>query len=237
MEDITRAGTFSSSSMWKLMTNNRKGDGIGAAGLTYIKQVKYEQECGRPINKETIATSLSWGKLLEAYVYRQILGLEYSLVSKDRLVHPRYSFWTGMPDLKKEERVVSDIKAPFSIETFCDKVSTFGDLEKYKEEFPEDYYQHVSNSILSGLPVAEAIVYCPYESELNSIKMFASNNDWPGNEIYEYERIFNMPNERLPYLVEGKKYKNLNQFEFVVPEADKALLTERILLANKILNQ
>ena len=233
MQDNSRAGTFSSSSAWKLMTNNRKGDGIGAAGLTYINQVKFEQDLGRPINKETIAISLSWGKLGERYVYEKKLDLEYSLVSKERLVHVDYPYWSGMPDLKKLDRVVSDIKCPFSLETFCEKVNTFGDLEKYKEEFPEDYWQHVSNSILTGLPIAEAIVYCPYLSEIDGIKVFAANIDGP--EQYEFERIFNMGADRLPYLIEGKKYKNLNQWEFEVPAEDKIALTQRMKMAYGIL--
>ena len=230
MKDETRTATFSSSQIWKLMTNDKKG-GFGAPAKKYIKQVQYETLLGRSINSETNARPASWGTMLESRVF-ELLGIEYQLVSRERLVNPDCKHHTGMPDIITESKV-GDIKCPFSLEVFCDKIAALQNIEVYKDEFPEDYWQLVSGSILTGKNTAEAIIYVPYKSELQEIRDMAANYDSEYQNKVEW--ITWAFDRDLPYLIEGGFYKNLNIFAFEVPQSDKDLLTARVLEAAKLL--
>lgn len=225
---MERHGTFSSSSMWKLMTNDRSGKGFGAPATKYIKQVRYEQQLGRAINIDRDSRPTSWGKFIELRVF-DLLGLEYIHVSDTRLVHPDFKYWTGAPDLFNHDDIVCDVKCPVSLEVFCDKLEALREgIETYKDDFPEDYWQHVSNSILSGRKFAEAIIYVPYKHELKAIRDSAS--DYNGNQN-KIAWINWAEDSDLPYILDGSKYHNINIVKFEVPQSDKDTLTERVKLA------
>ncbi len=230
MKDETRVATFSSSQIWKLMTKDKQG-GFGAPAKKYIKQVQYEMLLGRSINHETNARPASWGVMLESRVF-DLIGIEYQLVSRDRIVNPNCIHHTGMPDIVTDTKV-GDIKCPFSLEVFCDKLKALQSIETYKDEFPEDYWQLVSGSILTEKNIMEAIIYVPYQSELADIRDMASNFD--GEYQTKVEWIQYAYDADLPYLNEGGHYKNLNIFAFEVPQSDKDLLTAKVLEAAKLL--
>lgn len=221
---MNRQATFSSSQIWKLMTSDKKG-GFGAPAKKYIKQVKYEMLLGRSINTEATAKATSWGILLESRVF-ELLGLEYQLVSRERLVNPAIAQHTGMPDIITDTKV-GDIKCPFSLEVFCDKLEALKSIDTYREEFPEDYWQLVSNAILTNKRIIEPIIYVPYQSELAEIREQAEANklNWISYAT-DYE---------LPYLIDGGNFKNINLFQFEVPDSDIVALTERINQAVQLL--
>lgn len=222
-----RDGTYSSSNAWKLMTTGKKPGSLGAPALKYIKQVNYERRLGRAINTEVDARPTSWGKIGEKRVFN-IIDTSYQYVAKHRLFHPDFKFWSGAPDFVKDS-TVADAKCPHSLEVFCDKIEALQDLGTYKEEFPEDYWQHISNSILlnaNGFPVThfEAIVYVPYKKELEAIRELASS----AGELGEFAKwIYYATDEHLPHLIEGGFYKNLNIIRFDVLPRDVEALTER----------
>lgn len=241
-----RWGSLSSSSVWKLMTNDKKGTGFGAPGLKYIKQVCYEQSLGRPINKEASAKPTSWGTFIEHRVFED-LNTDYIKFSQNaRLFHPEIKVWSGIPDLlkvndNKDPYCVGDVKCPFSLEMFCDKVSALTKgLQVYKESFPEDYFQHVSNAILleangvGKITHFEAVIYCPYKTELQEIRESAARLDDHDlqKQLYWLDRA---SDEELPYIIEGGQYKNLNVFNFEIPVEDKLALTTRLKLAAALL--
>ena len=169
MEEIHRYAGISSSSAYKLVKKgirkmtpeeleafkkaNPKSakknceDGFGAAGLTYIKQINYEIRLRKPLTGEVYSRPTSWGTFLEKRAYDLMPDLSYRLVSKTRYKHQTIDNWTGMPDLIKTN-VVGDIKCPYSLETFCDKLEALQSIETYKEEFEADYWQHISNACL-----------------------------------------------------------------------------------------
>lgn len=229
-----RYSTFSSSQMHKLMVTEKGGKGFGVKATTYIKQIIYQRRLGRPVNPEREARPTSWGEFLEKRAF-DLLPTSYQLVSKERIYHPEIPFWSGMPDVNEAE-VVGDIKCPYSLEVFCKKIELLEkvneDLGAYKKEFPEDFWQHTSNAILTNNEYAEAIIYCPYLSELEEIREMVSNFD--GNQN-KYAWIHFAEDKSLPYLNDGGYYKNLNVFRFKVPEADKELLTQRVIEAGKYL--
>jgi hypothetical protein len=229
-----RNGTFSSSNIHKLIKSGKgKNDVFSAPGLKYIKQVAYELLLGRELNVEREARPTSWGKFIEQYVYiEKSLCLQYDLVSKERLFHKTIKEWSGMPDLKKPN-TVGDIKCPFSLEMFVDKIKALSDIEIYKEEFPNDYWQHISNAILlsendENVTHFEAVIYVPYKSEIPLIKEYANNYSGDQNPIswigYTEENGF-------PYVLDNGNFKDVNIFRFEIPEADKLFLTERVNLA------
>lgn len=240
-----RHGNFSSSEIWKLMTNDRSADKKpGKPAQTYIQEKVYESRLGRPLDKEKDTEATIWGKFMEGYVHDEKIPLSYKLCSRERLFHPTIERWTGMPDLIKGDTVV-DIKCP-QLKSFCE-LADIATIMQYgkewiieqgkdlKEEYPEYYWQLVSNAILTGCDKAELIVFCPFQSELDAIRQRAFAADpleW-GNKLYFIQ--YGEDGE-LPYLKNNGYYNNLNIINFAVSEEDKAALTARVEWAVNELN-
>ena len=225
-----RYGNFSSSEIWKLMTNDTKGN-LGKPAKTYLQEKIYESRLGRPLSNDGDTKATIWGKFVEGYVHEQ-LPLSYNLCSRERLFHPTIERWTGMPDLVKGTTVV-DIKCP-QLKSFCE-LCEIKDGELLKSEYPEYYWQLVSNAILTGADTAELIVFAPYQSQLDEIRRMAHAADaleW-GNKLYFIQ--YGEDNE-MPYIKEGGYYTNLYFINFAVSEEDKAALTARVEWAVNELN-
>ena len=233
---IGRAGNFSSSNAWKLMTYSKDKKSFGAPALKYIKQVNYERKLGREIKPEVDAKPTSWGRMGEQFVFGKKLGLEYKMVNSERLYHPKLPL-TGAPDYIKEV-TVCDCKSPYSIEVFCDKVLALQDVGIYKEEFPEDYWQHISNSILlnvNGYSISEfeAIIFCPFKEDLETIREMASS----AGELGEYAKwIYFATDDQLPYLIKGGHYESVNIFQYPIFSRDVEMFKERVEQAGELLN-
>jgi hypothetical protein len=101
-----------------------------------------------------------------------------------------------------------------------------------KEECPEIFWQGVSGSILCNKPKFELILFVPYEKELNELVAEAREIDDP-----KYNWIIYADKEELPYLIEGRYYKNLTHFEFDIKKEDKDFLTQRVEEAVKLLKK
>lgn len=244
-----RYGNFSSSEIWKLMTNDRSADKKpGKPAQTYLTEKVYEARLGRPIATDSDSRATIWGKFMEGYVHDEKLPLDYKLCSRERLFHPTIGRWTGMPDLIKGDMVV-DIKCP-QLKSFCELADIAQAFQYSTEEvfiedisngillkdaFPEYYWQLVSNAILTGCDKAELIVFCPFQSELDGIRQRAFAADaleW-GNKLYFIQ--YGEDGE-LPYIKDGWYYNNLNIINFAVSEEDKAALTARVEWAVNELN-
>lgn len=227
MQDDSRTATFSSSQAYRLMTNNKKGTGLGAPALKYIKQVGYEMDLGRSISNEFEAKQTSWGTFLEKKVFRQRLDTSYQYAAdKGRLYHPEIKHYSGIPDFLKDFDTVADCKCPFNIEKFCDKLKALEDYSTFKEQFPEDFWQLVSNLVLlraNGMKIdyIESINYVPYLSELPDIRM-----DSEGEKSMKWLEWTN--DNGLPWLPDNGKYKNINIVRFRVMERDVDEWTERL---------
>lgn len=239
IQNSDRVGNFSSSEIFALNTLSRDKQSFGAPALTYVKKKNQERRLGRSIQTESNARPLTWGKVLEARVF-DLLGLEYSLLSLETMVHPKYDFWCGSADGKKEDfgRTIMDIKCPITLDSFCDLVDPLYDgltgidaMYKVRDNHKDGekyYWQLVSNSIINDCRYAELIVYMPYESEIVEIK----------------KEVDGMPNcywiamageDELPFIKDGGFYKNLNIIRFEVPQEDKELLTQNVIKAGKML--
>jgi hypothetical protein len=233
-ENVERIGSFTSSQIYKLMTNNAKKDYFGKPGLTYIEEKKIEKRLGRSVTTETHSQAMAWGIFMEMVVFDKI-SFEYKITSNTTDTHPKIKEWAGSKDLFVEGVKVSDIKCyqPLNFAKYTDALLK-KDVAFIRQNFPKEYWQLVSNAIINNTPNAEAITFMPYESELEEIREMAENYD--GNDQWKYRFIAESHKSALPYLPNKGYYKNLNIFEFKVPEEDKKALTERVLMAIQLLN-
>jgi hypothetical protein len=237
INNIARVGNFTSSEIVALTKLAKDGKSFGAPALTYIAECNMERRLGRSLTDEVNARPLVWGKFLEAIVF-ELLGLEYSLISKDTIVHPTIPYWSGSPDGMKDEDTVSDIKCPITLKSFCQLVDpiyqglrgidAMNAVRENHKDGEKYYWQLVSNSILTGAQYAELIVYVPYKSELATIRSMAEGN---GNAYF----IWASSDDELPYLPDVGYYRNVNTIRFEVPQEDKILLTAKVIEAGKML--
>lgn len=237
IENIERIGNPTSSQMWKLMTNNKKGDDFGSPGLTYIEEKKIERKLGRSIETSSYSKDMMWGLFLEKRVEYLLPDFGYELKSKITTVHPEYNFWAGSADLINEGLKVGDIKCyqPKNFSILTDAILS-QDVSFFKENCAKEYWQLVSNAAINQVPNAEIISYMPYRSELIDIRAAAYDVDDPGNE-WKYRFIYESEDIDLAFLPDGGYYKNLNTFEFEVPKEDIHALTERVIKANEIITK
>lgn len=196
---------------------------------TYVEEKQFERDLGHALDSETNARPTVWGTLVEEQAFEK-MGLKYSLVSKVRFYHEKYKdYWNGMPDVLTDD-IVGDIKSPWTRKSFCTLMKSFGDPLLLKENHPDYYWQLVSNAILCNRNTAMLIIYMPYKEDLEDIR------DLARKEIDNRFAFINWADdEELPYLIKGKKYKDINVMEFEIPKEDKESLTTRVKMAIKIL--
>ena len=228
-----RTGNFSSSEIYKLMANDKSG-GLGKPALTYIQEKNFERKLGRSLSSESFSYPTSWGNCIEGYVHEQ-LGFEYKLASKERLTNPNIPYHTGAPDLITTD-FVSDIKCPFTMKSFCELSESIA-INELENDYPEYFWQLCSNAILTDKNFAELIVFCPMFSEFEAIAEYIDSMD--AKEKIEYEWLYNNivfdRKNKLPYLTETSTYNRFAKLRFEVTAEMKQNLTDRILLAGKLL--
>lgn len=231
-----RIGNFTSSEIGALMCEGKAKGSFGKPAMTYIAEKRMERRLKRALNDITTAKPLIWGKLLEQRAF-DLLGLGYTLMSQDTIVHPTIDYWSGSPDGRKEEMVI-DIKCPMTLKSFCqfaDCIKDGSGIDGVRENHPDGekyYWQLVSNAILMGVNRAELIIYLPYKSELQDIRNSCEETDMSPNKV---AWIAFAEDDDLPYLLDGGYYQNCYAFTFEVPQADKGLLTSRVIEAGKLL--
>lgn len=194
---------------------------------TYLKQIRYERKMKTILSKDGNARSLVWGKFCEKRVY-DLLPLEYRLTSQNTLTHKEFDYWRGSPDGVTTD-LVFDIKCPYTRLSFCElaEICINENIELFKKEYPEYYWQLVSNAILTNKKLAELVVYLPNQSELVDIREMAMHCD-DLELITKIYWIANGIDEDIPHQPNESDYKNLYQFKFEVLESEKEFLTEKI---------
>lgn len=234
-----RNGNFTSSEIVALTKKGKDGKSFGVPALTYIEETNLERRLGRSITTEADARSLSWGKLLEPRVF-DLLGIEYTLSSKDTIQHPTIPFWVGSPDGSKPN-TTADFKAPLTLKSFCQLVQPLYDgltgmvaMNRIREDHNDGdkfYWQIVSNAILQGNDLGELVVYMPYYSELQDIRTMSRHHEQAG----KYKWVDFASDDELPYLIDGGYYKNINIINFQIPDTDKKFLTDCVVRAGNML--
>ena len=234
INNTIRCGNYTSSEIFKLQKTGKGENGFGAAAITYIKEKNLERKLGRSIRTDAYAKAMAWGTLVERYVFEEKLGMEYEIHSKTTDCHPTILFWCGSKDLIVAGIKVGEIKCyePKNFAQYTDALST-EDVNIIRHECPEEYWQIVSNAIINQVSKGEAITYIPYKSELPLIREFASNYD--GEDQWKYRFITESNDDVLPWIPDNGYYKDLNRFEFDIPQEDIELLTANIIKAGKML--
>ncbi len=234
---MKRIGNFSSSSVYKLVKIT--GKGFQKPGLTYIKEKAYERMLGRELSTESYATPLSWGNVLEYWVADNMIttmGFKPDSDEESNRLGIEKLNLSGALDLlpRKDGNVFGEIKSPYTMKSFCEMILSI-ENGSFKEDKPEYYWQMVSNSILSGCNTCELYVYVPYKKDLQEI-LSENNLEWdskhPDKVNYSKERLKWLKEDECPYLIEGKRFKDLNKFTFEIPQEDRDFLTERLELAS-----
>lgn len=239
MNQKLRHGRFTSSEIWKLMTDGKTKGTFGKPALTYIKEKQAEKRLGRSLNTGGKSKDMIWGSFLEQRVH-DLLPTSYELISDTTFIHSKYEFWAGSPDnINKENKIVSDIKC-LQPKGFCEYVDGLNNgVEFFKNEFPDKYWQLVSNACIlnsNGIEIKyiEPIVYMPYEDELHEIRLSAENTEL--DEPWKYRWIYESDKSELAYIPKDSKYSNLNIFTFELDQSDVKLLESKVIEAGLILN-
>lgn len=232
--DKSRIGLFTSSQIWRLFTLSTDKKSFGKPALSYAKEKKREKRLGIEMNIDSTSHSTSWGRAAEGYLYDTHIEAEYSLRSNKTTVHESGLF-CGTEDLLSSN-CIGEIKCPSTRTSFCDLVDIIetADIENFKKECPEYYWQCVSNSELKKTEYAELIVFMPYESEIPAfIEYIELIDDFQLQKDIQW--VLHEDISRIPHLKDEGEYKNLNRFKFKVPQEDKDLLIEKVKLASFLL--
>jgi len=239
MNNEGRAGRFTSSKLFNLVKKGRSED-FDSKGLKYIQEKAHECRFETTLDTAPYNEAMAWGNLMEQYVYDQlgynIEGVDYELASKDTLIHPDHDFWSGTPDLVKyfngNLKSISEIK--------CYQKRKFGlyvdcmakkDVELFKKEYPQEYWQIVSNACIMGVDYGEVLAFMPYKSQIDDIRDIVNNMQ--GDAPWKYRFILEKDVNDLPFLPDDGYYDSVNMFEFEIPFSDKILLTNRVVLAEE----
>lgn len=228
-----RIGNITSSEIFRLLAVRKD------SADNYIEECNMERRLGRALEKEENARPLSWGELVEPHAF-QLLGIEYKLSSQETIQHPEIKYWAGSPDGNKfdEGKTVFDEKCPISLKSFCQLVQPLYDglngmdainiIRKKHKDGEKYFWQLVSNAILTDSKFAELIVYCPYKSEIPTIRELAQE---AGTSKYSW--IYWALDNELSFLPDGGYYKNLNIIRFEIPQDDKDKLIAAVIKAKE----
>lgn len=234
LDHSKRFGRFSSSKIGALTTLGRDKVSLGAPALTYISKVRKELDFGRTLENTKEARPLQWGKLCETRLF-QMLGTEYEDMHDNTIQHPTCEYWCGTPDAIKHTEsgiVCVEMKSPFTLDSFHDLVVPYqrGGIDEVRDIHSEGetyYWQCVSNAVLLGTTKAELIVYLPYFSEIDEIKIEGGN--------FGFQWINFALDGELPYLLDDGKFKNINIMPFEIPQNDFDRLEYSVNKAVKLL--
>lgn len=243
INNANRMFRFTSSNNWKLTTTGKGEFGFGAPALTYIGEKRAERSLGRSVDTGAYSQALTWGKICEYFAHKWELGMEYTLCSQDSIIHPKFNFWSGTPDVQTKNKV-GEIKC-FYPKAFYELSAALIQLkegslslDEFKKEFKEVYWQVVSNAILLGKGVVEIISFTPTESQLIEIRRLIEETnilEELGIEIWQGRFIFEKPIYELPYIPNGIEFPNCVKFEFEIPINDVVFLTKCVCNAEKLL--
>ena len=237
-----RVARFTSSKISVLTVNGRGPYGFGAGALTYINEKKMELELGRGISLPVYKWEMSWGKMWEVWVHWQ-LGSEYELVIDQTTSHPKYPFWSGSEDFKVNisDGCISELKCyQMSKHYAYTECLLKQDIQFFKDNFKEEYFQIVSNSIIHNTKFGEAIAFMPTEENLVEMREMLEGSDYIETKLKDDPWKYRFAYERdlwdLPFIPKHSTFPSLTKFRFEVPTEDKIYLTERVLKAQKLLN-
>lgn len=240
-----RVARITSSKVSLLLVEGNQKLGFGVGAITYLNGKKKELEFGRGLELPVNKWEMNWGKMFEPYVHWQ-LGNEYELVIDKTTIHPKYSQWSGSQDFN----IVQDgVKVGIS-ELKCYQMSNHYDyvkvlqsenLDLFRKEYKAEYYQIVSNCIIHGVEIGEAIAFMPTEKQLIEMRDLLENTDYIEKQLkddaWKYRQFYEKDLWDLPFIPEHSDFPSMVKFRFQVPIDDKILITKKVLNGIKYLNE
>lgn len=231
LDNKIRFGNFSSSDIYKLLESK-------TVRSTYIKEKNIERKMGLHLGVEVYSHPMSWGNTIEAFIFQNdaYFDTSYKSCGDVTLPHPTIGCWVGSPDYTSEsKKIIAECKGyqrkQFAL--YADAIATES-CEVLKKDFPQEYWQLVSNAIILGYDHIQPVLFMPYFSELFKLKEFI-DNEWDTDEPFKYKWISDTIGggnyNQLSYLPDGGYYKNFNTCVLEVPKEDKEELIEAVLKA------
>lgn len=239
-ENPERIGTVTSSKAFKLF-------GSKAVRSTYMEEKKLEIQLGRSLDTDATSRDINWGFLMEAWV-GQTKGTDYVEHGHKSLSHPNPKLlWGGSPDMTcPRKKLVAEIKGyqPKNFAAYTNALlnakndrnpNVYERNKDLRENFPKEYWQGISNSILTGFTTIELITAMPQFSDLPAIVEIAMN--WQDDaEQFRYKSIADdIINEKyyaVAFLPDGGYYDAINSYVFEAPAEDIKALTAAVALAS-----
>lgn len=238
-----RVARFTSSKISVLTLDGKGKYGFGAGAITYIKQKAMELEIGRGISLPVNKWEMNWGKLWEPWVHWQ-LGNEYEIILDKTTIHPKHPFWSGSEDfrLNVEGKAISELKC-YQMEKFIEytKCLQKQDIDLFRNNFKEEWWQIVSNSCIHGTKFGEAMAFMPTEENLLEMRQLVEETDYVEKHVkddpWKYRFVVERDLYDLPFIPSHSDFPSMTKFRFEVPIEDKIFLTKRVIDAYKLLNE
>lgn len=238
-----RVARFTSSKVSLLMVDGKGKYGFGAGAITYINQKAIELDLGRGISLPVNKWEMSWGKLWEVWVHWQ-LGSEYDLIIDKTTINPKLEFHSGSEDfkVKVEGGCIAELKC-YQLENFYKFTRCLQkqNIELLKTEFPSEFWQIISNSLIHNTKYGEAIAFMPTEENLIEMRRLVEETDYIEKHIkddaFKYRFIVDRPLWDLPFIPSHSDFPSMTKFRFEVSLKDKMDLYKKLLDANKLLNE
>lgn len=240
-----RVARITSSKVSLLLVDGKGEMGFGAGAITYLNNKKKELEFGRGLELPIHKWEMLWGKMFEPFVHWQ-LGNDYELVIDKTTLHPKYSQWSGSQDFN----ILSDGVKIGIAELKCYQMSNHFDYVKvlqqqntevFKKEYPECYWQILSNCIIHGVNIGEAIAFMPTEEQLIEMRDLLENSDYIEKQLkddaWKYRQFHEKDLYDLPFIPKHSDFPSMVKFRFEVPIKDMVLLTKKVTDAIKYLNK
>jgi hypothetical protein len=202
------------------------------AFYTYAEEIASESYIGRTSKTEVKTRPMLWGSLMEVVLFNK-LGMGWTMEHKNTILHKKYGhIWSGTPDLVAEE-ICAEAKCyepkKFGLLSLCLSKKK---IELVKSKFKEEYWQVVSNAVLTGKKKAMIIAFMPKRKELEEIIKKIEDTDFledNGLKPTDYYFMSKENIESLPYLPDDSPIDSINSFVFDVPEEDIVFMTKRII--------
>jgi len=188
-----RAGKFTASEIWKLMTNPRtKSKDWSETAITYI-ETKVGEEITGLVHQESNAYPLVWGEEQEP-IAKEVFKIKKGIEIKRAGFVPFTDHSGGTPDGYINDDIVVEIKCPYNSATFVSYLQ-LNSMEDVHDNFPKIFWQLQANMVFSKREKGLFIAYDPRFPDDRQIKTI----EFERHEVAQMELL-----DRLERAIEKK---------------------------------
>lgn len=216
----SRIGHYTSSQIYRLMGTKRVKE-------TYQEEIELEKRLKTAIKEDGGSRASNWGTIMEFYVNENYLPIGWNAWIEGTIESKEFDNWSGTPDIYSQEGI-GDIKC-YGRKKFAKMASIIeqNDLELFKKEFPDTYWQLTSNAALADKSKCMLLTYLPYEKELNDIANWVSNYEI--DQPWKYRFISESESWELPCQSNESDFDNVISFEWELVKEDVEALKKELV--------